>query len=189
MSATTISTTRTAPAPGTYLLDASHTDVGFRVRHLGVGRVRGRFEDVDARLVVAGDPTASSLEVSIPLASVNTRDEQRDAHLRSADFFDVEQHPTMTYRSTSVGELADDGSFTVDGDLTVRGVTRPVRLDAVLEGALTDPWGNARFGFSATAELDREAFGLTWNQALEAGGVLVGKKVSIEIEGEAIPQA
>jgi polyisoprenoid-binding protein YceI len=175
------------PASGTFTLDPSHTHVGFSVRHMMVAKVRGQFAAVKGTVVVAEDPLASSVEAEVDVASVDTRDEGRDTHLRSADFFDAEAYPTMTYRSTSVTR-AGKGRFTVAGDLTIRDVTRPVELEVAYEGAGLDPWGNERIGLSARGELDREAFGLTWNQALETGGVLVGKAIRIEIEAEAIRQ-
>src|SRR5688572_1291917 len=175
------------PAPGRYELDPSHSHVGFSVRHLMVSKTKGRFADVLATIVIAEDPLQSSVEVEIPVASVDTRDETRDGHLRSADFFDAENHPTVRFRSTEVTP-AGKGRWTVEGELTVRGVTLPVPLDVVFEGGARDPWGSSRIGFTAHAEVDREAFGLTWNQALETGGVLVGKQVKIDIEAEAIRQ-
>ena len=179
---------REVPPAGTYDVDPGHSHVGFTVKHLMVAKTRGRFGDFQASIVVGDDPADSSVEVEVRTASVDTRDEQRDGHLRSADFFDVEQFPTMTYRSTRVTPAAD-GHWTVDGELTVKGVTHPVALEVTFEGGVGDPWGNARAVFSATATIDREAFGLTWNQALEGGGVLVGKKVAIEIEAEAVRRA
>jgi len=176
------------PAAGNYALDASHSQVGFAVRHLMVSKTRGRFSDFAGTVEIGENPLASSVSVTVQTASVDTRDEQRDGHLRSGDFFDVEAWPTMTYQSRSVREVGKD-RYIVDGDLTIRGVTQPVPLELTFEGGATDPWGGVRIGFSAKAELDREAFGLTWNQALETGGVVVGKKVTIEIEAEAIRQA
>jgi polyisoprenoid-binding protein YceI len=176
------------PLAGTFTLDPSHTHVGFSVRHMMVSKVRGRFAAFTGTVVIAEDPTASTVEVDVELASIDTRDEGRDQHLRSADFFDAEAHPTMTYRSTGVTAVGK-GRFTVVGDLTVKGVTQPVELDVTYEGTARDPWGNERIGISATGELDREAFGLTWNQGLETGGVLVGKAVKLEIEAEATRQA
>ncbi|HET9769379.1 MAG TPA: YceI family protein [Acidimicrobiia bacterium] len=175
------------PAAGTYALDASHSEVGFAVRHLMVSKVRGRFSDVSGAIEIAENPLESSVSVTIGTASVDTRDEQRDGHLRSDDFFGVESHPTMTYVSRAV-RPAGKGRYVVEGDLTIKGITQPVPLELSFEGGATDPWGNSRIGFSASAELDREAFGLTWNQAIETGGVMVGKKVAIEIEAEAIKQ-
>ena len=170
------------PATGTYGIDASHSHVGFKVRHLVVGKTRGRFAEVDATLTIAEDPLASSVEVSVPLASVDTRDAGRDEHLRGADFFDVEQHPVMTFRSTGVRPQGDE--YLLDGELTVRGVTKPITLELTFDGTARDPWGGERAAFTAKGSVDREAFGLTWNQALETGGVLVGKKVDLEIEAE-----
>lgn len=176
------------PAPGTFVLDPSHTHVGFSARHMMVAKVRGQFGTVSGTIEIADDPLQSGVQADIDVASVDTRDEARDGHLRSPDFLHVDEHPTMTYRSTAVTK-AGKGRFTVAGDLTVRGVTKPVELEVTYEGAGRDPWGNERIGVSATGEIDREAFGLTWNQALETGGVLVGKSVRIEIEAEAIRQA
>jgi polyisoprenoid-binding protein YceI len=175
------------PAPGTFVLDSSHTHVGFSARHMMVAKVRGQFGTVSGEITIADDPLASSVQADIDVASVDTRDEARDGHLRSPDFFHVDEHPTMTYRSTAVTR-AGKGRFTVAGDLTVKGVTKPVELEVTYEGAGRDPWGNERIGVSATGEIDREAFGLTWNQTLETGGVLVGKAIRIEIEAEAIRQ-
>jgi len=176
------------PLPGTYAIDVSHTSVGFVARHLMVSKTRGQLPVLSGTITIGDDPADSSVEVSIDAAGVETGDEKRDGHLRSADFFDVEQHPTIAYRSTRVTPKAS-GHYDVEGDLTVRGVTKPVRLQVTFEGAVTDPWGNVRGGFAASAEIDREDFGLTWNQVLEGGGVLVGKKITIEIEAEAVLQA
>jgi polyisoprenoid-binding protein YceI len=176
------------PIAGTYEVDAAHTDVGFVVRHLMLSKTRGRFPGVTGTIVIGDDPLDSRVEVSIETAGVETGDDARDQHLRSADFFHAEQHPEMTYRSRSVLP-AGPGRFTVEGDLTIRDVTRPVHLDLSFEGGLTDPWGNVRAGFTAKAEVNREDFGLTWNQLLEGGGVLVGRTVSIEIEAELVRSA
>ena len=175
------------PGAGDYELDGSHSHVGFSVRHMMVSKTKGRFAEVKGTIHIAEDPLESSVEVEIPVASIDTRDEARDGHLRSADFFDAEQHPLLRYRSTSVTPVAKD-RWRVDGELTVRGVTQPVPLDVTFEGGAKDPWGGSRIGFTARADLDREAFGLTWNQALETGGVLVGKQVRIEIEAEGVRQ-
>jgi polyisoprenoid-binding protein YceI len=176
------------PAAGTYALDASHTEVGFAARHLMVSKVRGRFSDVAGTIEIAENPLESSVSVTIQTASIDTRDEQRDGHLRSDDFFGVESYPTMTYVSRSVRQ-AGKGRYVVEGDLTIKGLSQPVPLDLTFEGGATDPWGGVRIGFAARTEIDREAFGLTWNQALETGGVLVGKKIAIEIEAEAVKQS
>jgi polyisoprenoid-binding protein YceI len=175
------------PAAGTYELDLSHSSVAFSVRHLMVSRTKGRFNDFRGTVTIGEDPLDSSVEVEIAAASVDTRDETRDGHLRSADFFDADVHPTITYRSTTVTP-ASKGRWTVDGELTVRGTTVAVPLEVTFEGAARDPWGGSRIGVTAHTELDREAFGLTWNQALETGGVLVGKQVQIDIEAEAVRQ-
>ena len=176
-----------APPAGTYELDESHTSVGFVARHLVVAKTRGRFASFRGTVVIGEDPFASSVDVEIDTASVDTRDQRRDDHLRSADFFHSDQHPTLRYRSTGV-RTASPGRFVLDGELTVREVTRPVSLEVTYDGAVTDPWGGTRAAFSASAEVNREDFGLTWNQALEGGGVLVGKTVTIEIEAEAVLQ-
>ncbi|MGH9247324.1 MAG: YceI family protein [Acidimicrobiales bacterium] len=179
---------REAPAPGTYVLDDVHTHVGFVVRHLMIAKVKGRFTSFRGTLTVADEPSDSRIDVTIDSASVDTRDEGRDAHLRSADFFEAERFPTITYQSTKVTRAGGD-RWVVDGDLTIHGVTKPVRLDVTFEGGVSpDPFGNARTGFSATGQLNREDFGLTWNAALESGGVLVGKDVKIDIEAELIRQ-
>jgi polyisoprenoid-binding protein YceI len=173
------------PTAGTYSIDASHSHVGFSVRHVMVAKTKGRFGDVAGTITIADDPLQSSVEVEIQTASVDTRDQGRDEHLRSADFFESERFPAMTYRSTKVTPNGK-GRWKVEGELTIKDVTRPVPLSVTFEGASVDPWGNGRIGFEASAELDREAFGLTWNQALETGGVLVGKTVKIEIDAEGV---
>lgn len=175
------------PAPGTFQLDPSHTEVAFVARHLMVTKVRGRFSEFEGTITVAEEPLASGVEVTIQAGSVDTRDAGRDEHLRSADFFDVESNPAITFRSTGV-EHRGGTDFTVHGELTVRDQTRPVDLAMTLEGVVTDPWGNERMAFTASTEVDREEWGLTWNQALETGGVLVGKKVRFEIDGQAVRQ-
>ena len=177
----------TLPAAGSWQIDPSHSTVDFVVRHLMVSKVRGRFGTFSGVINVDGDPDLSSVAVEIEAASIDTGDEQRDAHLRSGDFLDVETYPTLAFRSTSVH--GHDADWKVSGELTVHGVTLPVVLDVEYLGTTKDPWGGDRAGFSATTEIDREDFGMTWNQALEAGGVLVGKKVRIEIEVEAVKAA
>ncbi|MCU0267463.1 MAG: YceI family protein [Acidimicrobiales bacterium] len=176
------------PAPGSFAIDPSHTTVGFVARHLMVTKVRGRFTAFEGSIVVAEEPLASSVAVSIDAASIDTREADRDAHLRSADFLDVESFPTLAFRSTGVTHVKGD-DWVVAGELTVRGVTRPVQLELEIDGIVRDPWGNERLAFSAETEIDREEFGLTWNVALETGGVLVGRKVKIEIEGQGVRQA
>ncbi len=175
------------PAPGVYALDVAHSHVGLSVRHLMVSKTKGRFADFSGTVTIGEDPLDSSVELEIQAASIDTKDETRDGHLRSPDFFDAEAFPTITYRSTKVTP-AGAGRWTVDGELTVRDLTVPVPLEVTFEGGAKDPWGGTRIGFAARTELDREAFGLTWNQALETGGVLVGKQVRVDIDAEAVQQ-
>jgi polyisoprenoid-binding protein YceI len=177
----------TIPAPGTFAIDASHSTVQFVARHMMVSKVRGKFGSYSGTITVADDPLQSSVQISIDPSTVDTGDEGRDGHLTSPDFFDVASYPEITFTSTAVRQ--DDGAtFVVDGDLTVHGVTKPVTLAVDFEGVGQDPWGGERIGFSTEIELDREDFGLTWNQALETGGVLVGKKIRIDIDIEAVRQ-
>ena len=176
------------PAVGTYVLDQAHTQVGFVVRHMAVSKVRGRFTTFDGTVVVAEDPAQSSVKVTIDATSIDTRDETRDGHLKTNDFFDVENHPTWTFKSTAVRYLGKD-KLEVDGDLTIRGTTRNITLHASLEGVVKDPYGNFRAGFSASGEIDRDDFGVSFGAVMEAGGLVVSKKVTIEIEAEAVYQA
>ncbi len=176
---------RTQPAAGVYEIDKSHSMVEFVSRHLMVTKVRGRFSEFSGAITVGETPEESSVEVTIDAASIDSREEKRDAHLRSPDFLDVENHPTIEFRSTDV-EVVDDERLRVTGDLTIRGVTRPVTLDATFDGEFGDPWGNQRIGFSASAEIDREDWGLTWNVALETGGVLVARKARLELTVSAV---
>lgn len=176
------------PAPGTFAIDTVHSHVGFVVRHMMVSKVRGRFPTFEGNIVVGESPAESSVEVTIDAASVDTRDDNRDGHLRSPDFFDVERFPTWTFRSTGLVP-AGKGRFELLGELTLHGVTRPITLEVEQEGVATDPYGNERIGFSASAELNREEWGVTFNMAMEAGGVVVGKTVKLEIEIEAVRSA
>lgn len=170
-------------------LDPNHTEVGFEVRHMMVSKVRGRFTDVAADIHLdEAQPAKSRVEATIGAASVTTGAVDRDGHLRSADFFDAEQYPHITFRSTNV-QPAGKGAFTVAGTLAIRGVEQSVTLDGQFDGPATDPWGNTRVGFSLTGDIDREAFGLTWNQTLEAGGVLVAKQVKLQIDAQVIAAA
>lgn len=175
------------PVAGTYVLDASHSHVGFAIRHLMVSKVRGQFTKFSGSLTIAEDPADSSVEVEVELASVDTNDDKRDAHLRSADFFNTDVHRAMTFKSTSVRRGKGD-SWIVTGQLTLNDVTRPVDIEVTYEGAATSPWGTTSIGFSATGKINREDFGVNWNQALEAGGFLLGKDVTLEIEAEAVAQ-
>jgi polyisoprenoid-binding protein YceI len=182
--------TQTATAPplaaGEYVLEPSHTQVGFLARHLMVSKVRGNFEKFEGKITVGETLAVSGVEVTIDVASLNSRDEKRDTHLRSAEFFDVEKYPTMTFGSTAVTAAAG-GHFAVTGDLTVRDQTHPVTLDVEYLGAEKTPWGTAVAVVSGSAEIDREQWGLTWNVALESGGVLVSKKIQLEIAAEMVP--
>src|SRR3712207_3277541 len=174
------------PEAGTYQIDPSHSVVEFVVRHLGLAKVRGRFNEFEGSITIADDIDQSSVTATIQAASIDTRDEGRDQHLRTGDFLDADTHKTLEFRSTKLRHEA--GEWLLDGDLTIRGETRPVTLDVEFEGGAADPWGNTRIGFSATTKVNREDWGLTWNQALETGGWLVGKEVRIELSTEAIKQ-
>ena len=176
------------PGSGTWDIDASHTTVGFVARHLMVAKVRGRFGSFAGSAQIADQPEQSSVRVEIEAASVDTHDDGRDTHLRSADFFDVETHPQITFVSTGFTQTGTT-SFDLPGELTIRGVTRPVVLKAEFDGLAGDPWGGTRAAFTAATEIDREDFGLTWNKALESGGVLVGKTIKIEIDAELVRKA
>ncbi len=169
--------------------DPVHSSIGFTVRHMVVSKVRGKFTRWTGTILMdESDLTRTQVDVSIETASVDTGVEQRDNHLRSADFFDVEHFPTMTFKSTRV-EQAKDGSLLLHGNLTLHGVTKPTVLAVEYAGSQKDPWGGVRAGFSAKTSLDRRDFGLTYNQLLETGGVLVGEKVDVDIEVEAVKQA
>jgi polyisoprenoid-binding protein YceI len=174
------------PEAGRWEIDRSHSSVEFVVRHLMVSKVRGRFGEFSGALVIGDAPEQSAVDVVIDAAGIDTGDSTRDEHLRSPDFLDVAAHPLLAFRSTGVRRAG--GRWAVDGELTVKGVTRPVALDVEFEGAATSPWGQQVASFTASTEIDRDDFGLTWNQALEAGGVLVGRKVRIELSVEAILQ-
>ena len=182
-------TTRTATripgyVAGAWAIDPVHSDVSFTVRHMMVSKVRGRFSRFEGEIVTGADPLASSVTATIDLSSIDTNNAQRDDHLRSADYFSVTEHPSMTYRSTGVRENGDN--YLVDGELSLHGVTRPVTLDLELNGFGPDPYGGVRGGFSATGEINRKDFGIEFNMAMDGGGVVVGDKVSITLEVEAI---
>lgn len=167
-------------------IDPAHTEVGFSVKHLMISTVRGRFADVRGTITLDETDLASgSVEAEIATASIDTRQEQRDVHLRSPDFFEVERFPTITFRSRSVQPAKGD-RLRVTGELTIRGVTREVELEVTDEGRGKDPWGGDRLAFSATTTIDRRDFGLTWNQALETGGVLVSNEIKISIDVQAV---
>ena len=175
------------PPVGTWSLDTTHTDVSFTARHLMVTKVRGRFPVQSGTVTIAENPLESSVVAVIDVAGVNSGESGRDDHLRNSDFFDVEHYPTITFRSTKV-EDAGDGEYKVTGDLTIKDVTRPVTLDLEYLGTVTSPWGDQRAGFSATAEISRKEWGIEYNMALEAGGVVIGDKVKLNIDAETVLQ-
>lgn len=175
------------PAAGRYAIDPTHTNVAFVAKHLMVSKTRGRFGDFEGTVTIADDPLESSVAVTIDATSIDSRTPDRDAHLRSADFLDTDNYPTLSFASVAVRHVGGD-DFEVDGELTIKGVTRAVTLAMQLDGVALDPWGGQRLAFSAHTEIDREDWGLTWNVPLDAGGVLVSRKVTIEIEGEAVRQ-
>jgi polyisoprenoid-binding protein YceI len=179
--------TTALPTPltgGTWTIDAAHSDVAFTVRHAGIAKVRGRATGFAGQITVGDDIEDSAVAVTIDATTVSTGDEARDTHLRTADFFEVDTYPEWTFTSTSVTPAGDD--FVIAGDLTLHGVTRPVQLTAEFNGGAGDPMGQTRAGFSASTQISRKDFGLTWNAALETGGLLVSDNVKIELEVSAI---
>lgn len=179
---------QTAPATGAktqWKLDPTHTAVEFSAKHLMITTVKGRITDVDGIITIdERNPGNSSVSATLKATSLDTRTEQRDQHLRSGDFLDVEKYPEIKFRSTRIE--GDKDSFKLTGDLTIRDVTRPITLDVKFEGQTKDPWGGERVGFSGSGKIDRRDFGLTWNQVLEAGGLTVGNDIKISIEAEAV---
>jgi len=176
-----------SPAASLWQVDAAHSLVEFSVRHMMVSTVKGRFTDLSGSISDVGDdPTRSSVEIQIDVASINTADPRRDEHLRSADFLDAAQFPTIRFKSTRIDGTRD--AFKVTGDLTIRDQTHPVTLDVTFNGVGTSPYGQTIAGFSASTKINRKDFGLNWNVALETGGVLVGEQLKIDIELEAIQQ-
>ncbi|WP_051385508.1 YceI family protein [Actinokineospora inagensis] len=172
------------PVAGTWKVDPGHAEVGFVGRHFMITKVRGRFTGVDGVVTVAEQPEESSVEVTIDMTTVSSGDKTRDDHLRSDDFFDVANHPTATFTSTSVSWIGAGG--VLEGDLTIKGVSRSVSLKVEHLGVVADPWGNNRAVFSAKGRINREDWGLTWNMALEAGGILVSKEIDLELEVELV---
>ena len=173
---------------GTYVIDPSHTEVGFVARHAMVTKVRGYFRDLEGTITVAENLADSTATATMKTASVDTGSADRDGHLKSADFFDVENNPEITFVSTGVNNVSGN-TFDVTGDLTINGVTKPVTLAAEYDGTAQDPFGNVRAGFTASTTVEREDWGLTWNASLETGGVLVSKKITLNLEISAIKQA
>ncbi|GAA2720188.1 YceI family protein [Cellulomonas aerilata] len=183
----TITALPTESLTGTWVIDASHSEAGFTTRHAGIAKVRGSVAITEGTIVVGDDLTTSSVTAVLDPATIDTRDANRDGHLRSGDFFDTEAFPTWTFTSTSV--VAQGGEYVLTGDLTIHGVTKTVELALEFNGTATDPFGNARAGFSATTKISRKDFGLTWNAALETGGFLVSDDVKVSLEISAIKQA
>ena len=173
------------PPAGTYDVDPAHTTIEVIARHMMVSKVRGRFDEFSGHVVIGDDPTSSSVELDIQAASISTSDEQRDGHLRSADFLDVETYPSIKVQGSSPQQVKGE-DFKITVDLTIRDVTKPVEVDFTLGGVTKDPWGMTRVFFSGEFSIDREAFGVTWNQALETGGVMVGKELKAEVELQAV---
>lgn len=173
-----------AIAEGTWNVDPSHSSVEFQVKHMGIATVKGFFSEFAGSLEVAADGSLSATG-TVQAASLNTRNAQRDEHLRSPDFFDAENSPEINFASTAI-EQVDEETYRITGDLTIRGVTKEITLEAVTQGADQDPWGNSRVGLEAVGQIDRTEYGLNWNQALESGGVLVGKKVKILLDVSAV---
>ena len=171
---------------GTWTIDPSHSEVGFSVRHLMVSKVKGNFETFEGTITIAEDPLQSSVTAEVDLSSINTRDEQRDGHLRSADFFEVDEHPKLTFTSTSVEPSG--GDYKVTGDLTIKGTTKSVVLDLEFNGVHPDPWGGTRAGFSAETEISRKEFGVDFEIPMDGGGVVVGDKIKVLLEVEAVLQ-
>jgi polyisoprenoid-binding protein YceI len=183
---TAVSTETVVPGyeAATWTIDPVHSEVGFSVRHMMVSKVRGRFTNFSGQIVTADDPTQSSVTAEIELGSINTGQEQRDAHIRSADFFEVETYPTMTYKSTGV--RVEDGEYILDGDLTLKGVTRSVPLRLELNGFGPDAYGGVRAGFTATGEINRRDFNVNFNAPMANGGAVVADKIALHLEIEAV---
>ena len=190
MSATETETPQAvADVTGTYKIDPAHSRLGFMARHALVTKVRGQFADFEGSLHLdAQDPSRSTAEVTIQAASLDTRQEQRDAHLRGDDFFSVEQFPILSFRSTAI-EPVDGETYRVTGDLTIRDHTHPVTIDLAFNGSAQDPFGNLRVGFEGFTTVNRKDWGLNWNAALEAGGLLVSEKVTLEFDISAVKEA
>ena len=185
-----MSTTQTTSIPGyvagTWAIDPVHSEVGFTVRHMMVSKVRGKFTDFSGQFVTGADPLDSTVTATVQLASIDTSNADRDNHIRSADFFEVDAHPVMTFRSTGV--RANGDGYALDGELTLKGVTRPVTLDIELGGFGPDPFGGVRAGFTAVGEIKRSDFGVGFNAVLETGGVVVGDKITLLLEIEGVLQ-
>jgi polyisoprenoid-binding protein YceI len=184
-----ISTAKTTLVPaGTWAVDPSHSTVGFSVKHLGIASVRGTFDEFEGTLEIGEDDASARAYGSVQGVSVNTRDAGRDEHLRSADFFGVEANPELRFESTAIAHV-DEDTFEIEGDLTMNGVTNPVKLTAEVQGTEIDPWGNERVGLEVTGQLNRGDWNMTFNQALGSGNLLVGEKVKLSLDISAVKQA
>lgn len=179
--------TRQTPAVGTWIVDPSHSTIAAVARHLVVSKVRGTFAEFSGKISVGENPAESEVDITIETTSINTQSEDRDAHLRSPDFLDVENYPQITFKSTSVSPSGDN--WTLNGELTMRGVTRPVSIDFEFLGTFIDPWGNEKAAFTGATRIEREEWGVNWNAPLEAGGLLVSKHLDIELEIQAALEA
>jgi polyisoprenoid-binding protein YceI len=180
--------TSTLTPTGTWNVDPSHSTIGFAVKHMGIATVRGEFDEFAGTVEVGEDPASARAFGTVQTTSVNTNEEQRDGHLRSPDFFDAEQFPELTYESTRIESL-DEETFRITGNLTIHGETREVTLHAAVQGTDVDPWGNERVGLEVTGELSRGEYGMTFNQALGSGNMLVGDKVKLSLDISAVKQA
>jgi polyisoprenoid-binding protein YceI len=186
----TTATTGLEQLTGTYDIDPAHSSLEFAAKHAMVTTVRGRFSDFTGVITIdAADPSKSSAEVTVQLASLDSRSDQRDAHLRGEDFFDIEKYPTMTFKSTRAAAGKGEGEYRMRGDLTIKDVTREVELELTFTGAAQDPWGGQRVGFEGHATVNRKDWGLNWNVALEAGGILVSEKVKLNLDIAAVKRA
>jgi polyisoprenoid-binding protein YceI len=170
--------------PGIWNIDGSHSTVGFTARHLMITKVRGRFGAVEGAITIGEDHLASAVEATVQMASVDTGDAGRDEHVRGADFFDVENFPTMTF--TSTGVRGDGAEYYLTGDLTIKGITKTVEFDVEFDGVSGDPWGGTRVGFTAEAEINRKDWGIDFNMALDTGGVMVSDKIKVQLDIEAV---
>ncbi len=183
-----MSTTAVATPVGTWSIDPSHSNVNFQVKHLGIATVRGAFNEFEGTLELGQDLADSKAYGTVQVASVDTNEHARDEHLRSADFFDAEQHPRLTFESTAIEQVEDD-ELEITGDLTIHGVTKPITFKAEITGTEEDPWGNQRVGLEVEGKLDRKEYGMTFNQALGSGNVLVSDKVKLSLDISAVKAA
>jgi len=179
-----------APVKVKWILDPAHSEIGFRVKHLMITNVKGEFKEFNASIYTTGENfMTSEIDFWINPASVSTGDEKRDAHLRSADFFDVENHKQISFSGNTYEQVDGDGSYTLYGDLTIRGIKKQIKLDVEFGGVMKDPWGNEKAGFTVNGKINRKDWGLNWNAALEAGGVLVSEEVRISCEVQLVKQS